>query len=100
MVIPPVEPDLLSWTKRRAYRTAGVWWRGRENVLLMDARLLGARLCGSGIICWGWRREQGEQRPFVLADGLAQVIGQDMLRIMYPQRVPLSDELTPCGTQV
>jgi hypothetical protein len=54
MVIPPIEPDLLAWAKWRAHWTAGVRWRGKGNVLLVGARLLGSRRCGSNIV--GWRR--------------------------------------------
>jgi hypothetical protein len=50
-------------------------------VRLLGTHFLSARCSGSGIIGWRWLREPGEQRRFVLADGLAQVIGECMLRV-------------------
>jgi hypothetical protein len=49
MVIPPVEPDLVAWTKWCPHRMARVRRRERGPLLLMRACLLGVQ-CRSGSI--------------------------------------------------
>src|SRR5262245_43642919 len=97
MVIPPIQPDLLAWAKRCAYRAAGVRWRG--NVVLIGAHFLGACRCGRCIICWGWLHEQGQERCFVLADGLAYVIGEDTFGRVDGDVLSLNGEVHAFGTE-